>query len=71
MIIFLDNLVLYTQLLLLVSLGQLCGGVCRVSCSCGRDSLGKNVSVVIHSIHLFEHFSVSDQLSVPDAHNVR
>ena len=68
MIITLDNLALYTRLLLLVSLGQLIG--CRVSCSCGRDSLGKNDITVIHSIHLFEHFSGSDQLSVADADKV-
>ena len=68
MIIFLDNLLLYTRLL--VILGQLFGGGCRLSCSCGRDSLGRNVSVVIHSIHLFEHFSGSDQLSVAEADKV-
>ena len=57
MIITLDNLALYTRLLLLVSPGQLVA--CHVSCS-----LGKNVGAVIHSIHLFEHFPSSDQLSV-------
>ena len=68
MIIFLDNLALYTWLLLLVSLGQLCH--CCFSCGCGRDSLRKNVSVVIHIIHLFDHFSGSDQMSVADADKV-
>ena len=68
MIIFLDNLALYTRLLLLVSLGQLCG--CRFSRGCGRDSLGRIVSVVIHIIHLFEHFSGSDQMSVADTDKV-
>ena len=66
MIITLDNLALYTWLLLLVSLGQLIG--CHVSCICVRDSLGENIST--HSIHLFEHFSGSDQLSVADADKV-
>ena len=80
-IIFLDNPLSYTRSLLLVSLAQLFGAGCRFSCcsgqlfaggrclgcSCGRESLGKNVSVVIHRIHLFEHFSGSDQLSVADS----
>ena len=70
MIVFLDNLVLKTRLLFLASPGQLCGVSCCFSCSCRRDSLGENVSVVIYSINLFEHFSGLDKLSAADAHNV-